>query len=166
MTNLNRAFAVRPVGAAWLLAVAIDLFFNAGVFRWLFDQGRELNLLPDDVLFRRIPVAYLVLLTGVTGLAWLIDRVTPGDILHGLVVGAVVGALFALMGIVYLWTAIDMTGRFVAAGSLVGVVQFSTSGGVLTAFRTTNRSGSLIRRILGSALGLAIVAVVIQNLAD
>lgn len=71
----NRAFAIRPVLTAWVLTVGVDLFFNAGVFMPLFDQEREPSLLPDELLFRRIPVAYLALLGGVAALGWLIDKI-------------------------------------------------------------------------------------------
>lgn len=158
-----RSLAVRPIIVTWALAISIDLFFNAGVFMSLFDQTREPSLLPDELLFRRIPFAYLMLLIGVTGLAWLIDRLAS-DTLQGVVVGAIVGAMFATMGVAYLWTALEMTGFFVAAGSLVVVIQFSIVGGALAAFRTTTTPSRLTRRLLGLALLAAAVAVVAQNL--
>jgi hypothetical protein len=70
----RRALSPRPLLLGWLAAIAVDLFFSAGVFSPLFDQGREPGLLPDDVLFRRIPVAYLVVGFAVVAMAWVVDR--------------------------------------------------------------------------------------------
>ena len=113
---VDRAFSVRPVLTVWALTIGVDLFFNAGVFGPLFDQVREPSLLSDEQLFRRIPVAYLALLAGVTSLAWIIDRIDPPDVRRGIILGTLAGVLFSLMGVVYLWTALQMTGGFVAAG--------------------------------------------------
>ena len=114
--------------ATWALTIGVDLFFNAGVFMPVFDQEREPSLLPDEILFRRIPVAYLALLAGVTSLAWVIDRIDLPDVRRGVILGALAGVVFSLMGVVYLWTAVEMTGVFVAAGSLVVIVEFASVG--------------------------------------
>lgn len=162
--RVGAAFAVRPILTAWLLAVGLDLFFNAGVFMPLFDQDVEPSLLPDAVLFRRIPVAYLALMVGVSALGWLIDSVGVTGTWSGMALGATTGAVLAMMGVVYLWTAIEMTGGFVAAGSLVGIVQFTAAGGVLGAFRDAAAPSRLTRRTLAIAAILGIAGLVIQNL--
>lgn len=149
---------------AWVVGIAVDLLLNAGVFMSLFDQEREPSLLPDAVLFRRIPVAYLALLVGVASLAWMLDRIGPSDIRRGAIAGAAWGLVLALMGVVSLWTAIEMTGIFVAAAALVAVVQFASVGAVLTAFRLGQEPGRLTRRFLLVAFLAAALAVVIQNL--
>ena len=159
----RRVWALRAVLSAWALTIGLDLFFNAGVFMPLFDQQREPSLLPDEVLFRRIPVAYAALLIGVAFLACTLDRVEPRSIPIAAAQGALVGGVLASMGIVSLWTAIDMTGTFVAAASLVLVLQFAAAAAVLTAFRLS-RWRHLTRRVLLLALLAAVGGIVIQNL--
>ena len=132
-----RGLSARPVTLAWLVAVGVDLFFNAGLFSGLFDQGREPGLLGDDSLFRRIPVAYL---------------------------GLLVGVIAALLGIVYLWTAIEMTGAFVVAGAFVQVVEFAAAGAVLGAWRGDAGRRRVTRTAIVAALLAAVAGIVIQNL--
>jgi hypothetical protein len=142
----------------------VDLFFNAGVFTPVFDQEREPSRLPDEVLFRRIPVAYLALLAGVTSLAWIIDRIHPPDARRAVTLGALAGVVFSLMGVVYLWTAVEMTGGFVASGSLVVIVEFASAGWALSAIQRGPDATRLTRRVLLIALFAAVVGIVIQNL--
>ncbi|HET9204508.1 MAG TPA: hypothetical protein VFP67_15335 [Acidimicrobiia bacterium] len=164
-TNLaDRAFALRPVLTTWALTIGVDLFFNAGVFMSLFDQEREPGLLSDEQLFSRIPVAYLALLAGVTALAWLLDRIGVADVRRGIGVGALTGTTFAVMGVVFLWTALEMTGVFVLAGSLVVIIEFAAAGWVLSAFRASPDAARLTRRIVLIALLCALAGMVIQNL--
>lgn len=160
----TRALSVRPVLTAWSLVIGVDLFFNAGVFMSVFDQGREPNLLPDELLFRRIPVAYVALLVGVAFLAWIIDALEIGESLWGAAAGGVTGSVYSLMGSVFLWTAVDMTGLFVAVGSLVVITEFASAGWVLSAFRIRPNAASLTRRFLLIALLAAVAGIVIQNL--
>jgi hypothetical protein len=159
-----RALSPRPVVVAWLLAVAVDLFFNGGLFSGLFDQAREPSLLPDDVLFRRIPVAYLALLIAVYGLAWLLDRADQRGALKGARVGVLAGLVLASMGIVTLWTAVDVTGLLVAAGVTTQVGEMSASAAVLGAFRAGGDRTRLTRRVLILALLTAVAGIVAQNL--
>ncbi len=160
------ALRVRPVVTAWLLAVGVDLLFNAGIFSPLFHQDREPGLLSDQALFRRIPIAYLALLCAVGGLAWLTDRVDVTGFRRGAVVGFGVGVLLAIMGVVYLWTAIDMTGVFVAAGAIVVIIEMTVTGGVLAAFRVDPQPSGLARRVLLAALASAVAGIVVQNLVN
>ena len=158
------ALRLKPIGLAWMLAIGVDLFFNAGVFTRLFDQAREPGLLADEVLFRRIPVAYLALAGGVAALAWLIERrlLTHGS--HsGAVLGGLVGFMFALMGVVNLWTAIELTGWFVAGAALVQIAQFAVAGWFLTTYRISDDRGLTWKAIAVAAL-LALAGVVAQNL--
>jgi hypothetical protein len=163
-TTTDRAFAVRPVLTAWALTVGLDLFFNAGVFAPLFDPQREPSLISDEELFSRIPVAYAVLLAGASFLAWIIDRTDASTTRRGILVGTSTGLVFALMGVVYLWTALEMSGVFVAAGSLVVTAEFASAGWALSAFRRSSRAAHPTRRILLVALLAAVAGVVIQNL--
>jgi len=163
-TPPGRALALRPVVVAWLLAVGVDLLLNAGLFAGLFD--REPGLLADEVLFRRIPVAYLGLATGVVGLAWLIDRADQRGALAGARMSALAGVVVASMGVVSLWSAIDMTGLFVAAGALVQVVELTAAGAVLGAFRVGGDRRRLTRRVLLLALSLAVLGIVAQNILN
>ena len=64
---------------------------NAGVLASTFEQSREPGLLDDETLFRRTPVAYLALLLGVAGLAWLMDRADRRGARPGLTLGALAG---------------------------------------------------------------------------
>jgi len=159
-----RALTLRPVAVAWLLAVGVDLLFNAGLFSGLFDQSREPSLLADAVLFRRIPVAYLALAIAVGGLAWLLDRTDQRGALAGATLGALAGLVVASMGIVTLWTAINITGLFVAAGASVQVAEMAASGAVLGAFRSGGDRRRLTRRALIYALLAAVIGFVTQNL--
>lgn len=154
---------MRPVFVAWLLAVGIDLLFNAGLFSGLFDQTREPSLLPDAILFRRIPVAYLALATGVVGLAWLLDGTDRRGAWAGATLGALAGVVVASMGIVALWTAVNMTGLFVAVGALVQVGEMAASGAVLGALRAGGDRRRLTRWALIFALLAAVAGIVAQN---
>lgn len=80
------------IGLAWLIAVGVDLFFNAGLFTTLFDQSREPALLSDSALARRIPVAFLLLAMAVTALAWLLAR-TEAEGSRAVSIGAGAGPL-------------------------------------------------------------------------
>lgn len=160
----SQALTPRSVVVAWLLAIGVDLLFNAGLFAGLFDQTREPSLLPDASLFRRIPVAYLALVTGVGGLAWLLDRTDRRGAWAGATLGALSGLVVASMGIVALWTAVNMTGLFVAVGALVQVGEMAASGAVLGAFRAGGDRRRLTRWALIIALLAAVAGIVAQNL--
>lgn len=162
----TRALALGPILTAWAVTIGVDLLFNAGLFSPLFHQDREPGLLPDQALFRRVPIAYLALLCAVGALAWLMDQIDIVGFRRGSVVGAGVGVLLALMGVVYLWTAIEMTAIFVAAGALVVIVEMTVAGGVLAAFRVDPRPSGLTRRVLVLAAASALAGVVIQNLLN
>jgi len=159
----SRVLAVRPLVLAWFMAIGVDLLLNAGLFSGLFDQTREPGLLPDDVLFRRIPVAYLSLGVVVVCLGWLFDRTDLRGPKAGAALGALSGLVVASMGIVTLWTAIDITGLFVAAGAFVQVCMLAASGAVLGAFRANGDRRRLSRRVLLFALLAALAGIVTQN---
>lgn len=153
----------RPLLLAWLAAIAVDLLFNAGVFTPLFDQAREPGLLPDDVLFRRIPVAYLVTGLGVVALAWLLDRTRLAGARVGMLVGGGLGCLLGMTGVVWLWTAIEMTGLFVAAGVVVQIGQMAAAGAVLGAAAGRSDRRRLLRFTLAGVALAVVVAVIAQN---
>ncbi len=156
------AFRPAPIAIAWVLAVGVDLFFNAGLFGALFDQGAESSLLPDDVLFARIPVAYAALVVGVAALGWLLDASDETGGRRGGLIGSLAGGTFASLGVVNLWTAIELTGAFVAAAVVVQVAEFGVAGWYLGAHRAGRARPWLA---LGAALALAGGGIVIQNLA-
>lgn len=157
------ALRPRAVLLGWLAAIAVDLFLNAGVFSPLFDQVREPGLLPDDVLFRRIPIAYLTVGSAVAALAWLMDRGRLAGLRSGMRAGGALGLLLGLTGVVWLWTAIEMTGLFVAAGVVVQVGQMSAAGAVLGAATGGTDQGRILRWTLaGSAIAVG-AAVIAQN---
>jgi len=160
----SQALTPRPVAVAWLLAVGVDLLFNAGLFAGLFDQTREPSLLPDAILFRRIPIAYFALAIAVAGLAWLLDRTHRRGAFAGAALGALAGLVVVSMGIVTLWTAINVTGLFVAAGGLVQVVELAASGAVLGAFRAGGDRRRLTRRALLVAVLAVVAGIIAQNL--
>lgn len=158
-----RALRVEPVFLAWLVAIGVDLFLNAGVFTGLFEQTREPGLLADDVLFARIPIAYLAVAVGVAAVAWVIDLAHVTGARRGVVTGACIGLLFGLTGIVWLWTAIEMTLPFVGAGVVVQVAQMAAAGTVLGAARSALPVRQLRSRSVAAALALAMTAIAIQN---
>jgi hypothetical protein len=146
------------------MAVGVDLLFNAGLFSGLFDQGREPGLLADEVLFRRVPVAYLLLVVGVIALAWAIDVSYRVGAAAGAILGAGFGLVTALLGVVYVWTAIAMTGLFVAAGALVQVIEFAAAGAVIGACKGSADQRRVTRVSLTVALLAAVAGVAAQNL--
>ncbi len=160
----STVFRPRPLALSWLLAVGVDLFFNAGLFSGLFDQRREPSLLADEILFRRIPVAYLALALGVTALSWLVGELRLSRGSQGAVFGGLVGATFAVMGTVNLWTAVELTGVFVAGAALVQTAQFAVAGSFLAAYRGSEATGRLSRRAIVLALLLSAGGVLAQNL--
>lgn len=161
-----RAFAVGPVAVAWLIAVGVDLLFNAGVFATLFEQAREPSLLTDEELFRRIPVAYVALLAGVAALAWLLDQLTAAGIVAGVVVGAIAGAVTAVLGVVSLWTAVNLTAAFVLAAIVVQLSQLAAAGAVLGGYRQTQSRRRFTLACLAVVLLMFVGAIVAQNLVD
>ena len=163
MFGSTQAMKFTPIAVAWLLTIGVDLFFNAGLFAGLFDQSKEPSLLADEVLFRRIPVAYIALAVAVIVLAWLVDRLDVLEMRHGLVLGALAGGVAALLGIVSLWTAIDMTGAFVLAGALVQVVELGVAGAFLGAYRGEPEPRRWVRRGLALAVTLVVLGIVFQN---
>lgn len=159
--ELGRRIGIPDLGVAWFLVVAVDFVLNAGLLTPLWDQETEAVLLPDEVLFRRIPVTYAVLFVAVLALSKLLDVLDVAGTRHGAGVGAVVGTLAALLGVVNLWTAIAMTGGFVVAAALVQIAQLTAAGWFLGA----RRSGTVSRRrAAGVAVALVILAIVLQNL--
>lgn len=158
------ALRVRPLVAAWLLTVGVDLFFNAGVFSNLFEQSREPGLLSDPVLFRRIPVAYLGLAIGVTALAWLLDRIDLLGAWQGARIGGLGGLVVASLGVVGVWTALEMTGLFVAAAVLVQIVEFAVVGAFLGAYRRDPGSNRITRLAIVAAFLAAVAGIIIQNI--
>lgn len=158
------AFQIKPIALGWLLAVGVDLFFNAGLLTGLFDQTREPGLLPDEVLFRRIPIAYMAVAVGVAGLAWLVERLGKDRSPEGAALGAALGAMFALLGTVSLWTAVELTGAFVAGAALVQMTQFAVAGSFLARYRSRTRSRTLVWGAIAAFLGLAAAGVIAQNL--
>jgi hypothetical protein len=168
-TPTNRqpvALRVRPLVVAWLLTVGVDLFFNAGLFSGLFDQSREPGLLSDPELFRRIPIAYLGLAIGVAALGWLFDRLDLRGIWRGARIGAVAGLAVACLGIVNLWTALEMTVPFVAAGLVVQVFEFGVAGAFLGAYRNDPDPSRLTRVAVAVAFLAAIAGIVAQNILN
>lgn len=145
---------------ATLMVVGIDLFFNAGVFAPLFDQTREPSLLPDDVLFRRIPVAYVALAFAVMLLAWVLER-TERTGSEAVVTGAIGGLGIGVAGLGALWTAIDMTGVFVLAGIAVLMLQGSAAAAVLASRSPSRR---LVLRVTAATVALFALGQVIANL--
>jgi hypothetical protein len=158
------ALRMRPLMVAWLLTIGVDFFFNAGLFSGLFDQNREPGLLPDSELFQRIPIAYFTLAIGVTALGWLFDQIDLRGIWRGAEVGALAGFVFAALGIVALWTALEMTGMFVVAGILVQVIEFGVAGAFLGAYRDGSEPKRLIWLALGAALLAAVAGIILQNI--
>jgi hypothetical protein len=125
--------------------MGVDLLFHAGLFAGVFDQSREPNLLADQVLFRRIPVAYATLLVAAAALAWLLDRTeTTGG--GARLVGGLAGLTIGVLGLGALWTAIDITGPLVAAGTVVLVAQGVAAATVLS---WPGERRSLTYRVIG-----------------
>jgi hypothetical protein len=155
---------VQAALVAWLVTVGIDLFFNAGLFSPLFDQDREPGLLSDEVLFRRVPFAYVVLLVGVGALTVILDLTAFRGVRSGALVGGLFGAVASLLGVIYVWTAIEMTGLFVAGGALVQVVEFAAAGAVIGAYKEAANRRRVTRWALITALMAAVLGIVIQNL--
>ncbi len=134
------------------------------MFASLFDQESEPNLLADEVLFRRIPVAYGALSIARSGLAWLVDHLQIRGVMRGAGTGACAGIALVAMGVVSLWTAIDMTGAFVGAAALVQVSEMAAASAALGACAATADRRPAIRWTLGIAFALAVLGIVVQNL--
>lgn len=160
----HRALGVRPVLAAWWLGIGIDLFFNAGLFASLFDQATESGLLSDDELFRRVPVSYAALALAVSGMAWVWDRLRVDGWRRGAGLGAGAGVMVAALGIVNVWTAIDMSPSFVGAGALVQVVELAAIGSALGRFRSRGVEAR-VRWVVLAGAGAAIGGIVLQNVS-
>jgi hypothetical protein len=146
------------------LAVGVDLFFNAGLFVSLFDQEREPALLADPELFRRVPVAYVAVAVGVIALAWLLDRTDTVGAAPGGMIGGLGGLVVATLGIINVWTALDMTLALVGAGTIVQVSQFAAAGAFLGAYRASSNPRRIMLRMVAVAFSLAIAGIVLQNL--
>jgi hypothetical protein len=145
------------------LLSGVDLFLNAGVFTGLFEQSREPSLLADEVLSARIPVTYVVVAVGVATVAWVVDVAQIAGARRGLITGSAMGLLFGLTGLVWLWTAVEMTLLFVGAGLVVQTAQMAAAGIVLGVARRDLPARQLRWRSAAAALALAITAIVIEN---
>ena len=147
------------IALAWLAMMGVDLLFHAGLFAGVFDQSREPSLLPDEVLFRRIPVAYATLLVAAVALAWVLDRADQtGRAAQR--VGATAGLAVGVMGLGALWTAVDITGLLVAAGTVVLIAQGWAAAIVLT-WPGENRA--LTRRVVGLVIAAIVAGQVTAN---
>ncbi len=144
---------------AWLLVVGIDLFFNAGLVAWMFDQRREPNLLPDTILFRRIPAAYLALALSVVALAWLVDRIQL-PVGRAAAVGGIAGLVVGVQGLGALWTAIDITGVFVMVGIAILAIQGAAAGWLLASPQPVGR---LVRWVVPGFVALVVLGQVAAN---
>lgn len=159
----DRAFGLRSVVVAWLVAVGVDLLLNAGLFSPLFEQAREPALLSDEELFRRIPVAYLAILAGVAALAWVLDRLPRRGMAAGAVTGAAAGAVTAGLGVVSVWTAVDLTVAFVLAAIAVQVGQLTAAGAVLGGYQLTRSRRRYTVVCLAAVLMMVVGAIAVQN---
>lgn len=162
--SLVRGRALQParIGLAWLTAVGVDLFFNAGVFTQLFDRAREPALLPHDALARRIVVAFALLAIAVAALAWLLDAVGARG-RRAVRLGAMAGLIMGSVALGATWTALDMSGLFVVAGVVVATAEGAAAAAVLT----SRRSGSSLRiRVAVAFVLLAGTGQVFANLVQ
>ncbi len=80
--------------------------------------------------------------------------------------GVAAGLIIACLGIVTLWTALEMTGLFVAGGLLVQVVEFGVAGAYLGAYRNDPDPSRSTRVALAVALVAAIAGIVVQNILN
>lgn len=109
-------------------------------------------------------MAYVALLAGVAALAWLLDRLPTRGIAAGMVVGAICGAVTAALGVVSLWTAVDLTAAFVLAAIAVQVSQFAAAGGVLGGYQLARSRRWYTLLCLAGVLLTLVGAIVTQNL--
>ncbi len=163
-SNSGDMRALRPgrIALAWLTVVGVDLFFNAGVFAFVYEQSREPALLPDSDLALRIPVAYAALALAVTALAWVIQTVGARG-RRAIEIGAGAGLVLGVAGFGAMWTAIDVTGLLIGVGILVSVVEGAVAAAVLTSKR---QGSSLTIRVVVAFVLLAGVGQVIANLTN
>lgn len=157
-------WSLRPgrIGLAWLTAVGVDLFFNAGVFAFVYEQSREPALLPDTDLALRIPVAYAALALAVTALAWLLRGIDARGG-RAVEIGAGAGLVLGVAGFGAMWTAIDVTGLLIGVGIFVSVVE----GAVAAAVLTSEREGWNLRiRVVVAFVLLAGIGQVVANLTN
>lgn len=147
---------------AWLATIGVDLLFHAGLFAGVFDQSREPSLLTDEELFGRIPFAYAALLGGVVVLAWVLER-TGSTKAESLGIGAAAGLVIGVLGLGALWTAIDITGLLVVAGTVVLVAQGITAARVLT---SSLEIRALSFRVLGFVIASFVAGQVAANLLN
>jgi hypothetical protein len=158
---LERAHRVDPVrvGLAWLIAVGVDLLLNAGLFARILDPSREPALLTERQLALRIPFAYAALALGVACLAWIL-ALSHTERWKAVRFAAIVGFVVGVLGVGSLWTAIDITGAFVATGILTTGAEATASAVVLTSPRS---NASLSWRIGAGFFILAGAGVILSN---
>jgi hypothetical protein len=68
-----------------------------------------------------------------------------------------------MTGVVWLWTAIEMTGRFVAAGVVVQVGQMGAAGAVLGAASGGTDQRHLLQWTLAGVVVAVVAAIVAQK---
>jgi hypothetical protein len=68
------------------------------------------------------------------------------------------------MGVVSLWTAIDMTREFVVAAVVVQIAEMGGAGATLAAISGSSRPRRAIASTIGLAVGAAVLGVIVQNL--
>jgi hypothetical protein len=81
-----------------------------------------------------------------------------------MVVGAIAGAVTAALGVVSLWTAVDLTAAFVLVAIAVQVSQFAAAGAVLGGYQLTQSRRRFTLLSLAAVLLMLVGAIVTQNL--
>jgi hypothetical protein len=87
----------------------------------------------------------------------------PFSSMNSICEGRSAGLVFGFLGVIGLWTAVDMTGVFVAAAVVVQVIEFALAGAFLALYREAP-SRRLSLMAVTVAGGLAIGGIVVQNL--
>lgn len=70
------------------------------------------------------------------------------------------------MGVINLWTALEMTGGFVTAAAMVQGVEFGVAGAFLGAYRDDPEPKRLTRFALAAGFVFAVAGIIIQNLQN
>jgi hypothetical protein len=127
-----RARETLAIAAAWLLAIAFDLFLHGGLLAAQYMEPSPF-LLPPAESFRRIPLGYLAFLLLTVGLFWLVRRLDVRGWLAGFRFGALSGAVVwgaLAMGLYSISTA---TIPLLAGWWIGQTVELGRAGGVLGA---------------------------------
>lgn len=154
---------IRAALIAWFAMLGLDFLLNGAVFARIYQDGGAFMLAPAEA-FRRIPLGYLAFLIVAFGIVELTHRLgitqPAAGIRLGLVLGAVVGAVWALS----LYSIATLSVPAALAFAVVWVSLLVVGSGAAAASLGRSSQRKLVLLVAGFDLACVIAVVALQSL--